>query len=880
MKVKRMVERLFAVTTGVAMLGATAMGAMAATNLKDYPTMFVTDGTFNGYFVVGENAAAIDNLAMTDIATSMYVAKAGVGSTTTTVEGDAWLVGTSSKKFEIANSNASTSSNQDGETIREINTFIGDEELDALADGTWETNEQNYDFQQFLFFDAANGAVQERNRIVKYAENDDSKTADFFYIANGAQIARYKMEFTSTAQSDITDSTGSGDATGTYLDDFEDTTFSILGKEYTVVQARRPNTGVRGGEDSIKLTLMGGAVRDTLLEGESKTYTIKGKTYDVTVSYVDDTTAKFVINGESTNKLKDGETFVLSDKTEVGVSEVLYQSYAGGIHSTTFFLGASKMEMRDDDITNQSAGSKTLKVGSEDIDGTTVFVTGTDDNSTFSISTIEVNMSSEDNFYVGAGEKLSKIIDAQDEEEQVLMDGGFDVEYKGLTTEDTNDLEIKTASTRRYKLKLFDGDGKQVDIPVAYAEAQFNLSFGEESNVNARGNDKRLIVNESHPIYKDDYFVLTDGTASDGSAKSYLLQYKGADDQTKSSPKIKFKNLGSGETLEYSVTTVSGGTTATVATIKLGGYSFTVHNASAATVNDFQVRVGLDGDGAPPVAEGNQVPFVDYYGSQWSFNAGKNTSSAVAADQWGNSNTPGVTGNGTTSNQDNIALTWNSGVNADDYDNEAPSTVVWNITATSDPEVRAALLSGLTLFTPDGETEVTYGYNSMGAFVKHKAPSGDPQEVIINYPAKQRLPQVYFTSGATSSSTKAKGDMMKVTVVDATKLDSEVASVSAQNLIVVGGPCVNTVAAELLGSPAVCTEGFMPGKARIKLFENSGKTAMLVAGYSGADTRLAGKVIAHRASELSGMEAVVEGQTYTDATISAPSVATTTTTTQ
>ncbi|MBU0456845.1 MAG: hypothetical protein KKD75_01750, partial [Nanoarchaeota archaeon] len=79
-------------------------------------------------------------------------------------------------------------------------------------------------------------------------------------------------------------------------------------------------------------------------------------------------------------------------------------------------------------------------------------------------------------------------------------------------------------------------------------------------------------------------------------------------------------------------------------------------------------------------------------------------------------------------------------------------------------------------------------------------------------------------------------------------------------------------AAELLGNPADCTEGFSPGKARIKLFEHAnGNIAMLVAGYSGADTRLAGSVIANRYGDLSGTEVEVEGTTFTDATIGAPS---------
>src|SRR3989338_3968454 len=141
MKIKRMVKRLFAVGVGAAMIGATAMGALAAADLKTYPAMFVKDGTFNGYFVVGEKAASVDNLAMTDIASSMkYTKAAETTSGSVKVEGDAWMVGTSSKKYEISNSNA-TDSNINGEQIRDVTNFIGSDELDALADGSWTTNE-------------------------------------------------------------------------------------------------------------------------------------------------------------------------------------------------------------------------------------------------------------------------------------------------------------------------------------------------------------------------------------------------------------------------------------------------------------------------------------------------------------------------------------------------------------------------------------------------------------------------------------------------------------------------------------------------------------------------------------------------------------------
>ncbi len=857
MKIKRMVKRLFAAGTGAAMLGATAMGALAL-DLNEYPTMFVTDGSFNGFFVVGENAKPIDNLAMTDIAASMKYPKPS-GSSAVTVSGDSWKVGTSSKKFEVANSNA-TDSSINGEQVRDITTFIGDEELKALADAKWATNEQSYDYQQFLFFDEEGYAGGARSRIVKYTEDDADKTGDFYFIGNNRQIARYRMEFSSTAQSDVTDSAGTADTTGTYLDDFENTQLTMFGQAYTVVLARRPDTVA---DQSIRLVLMAGSARDTLLEGETKSYTVKSKTYEVTMTFIDSDEAKFTVNGEATNKLKVGETYVLADKSEVGVSEILYQDYAGGIHSATFFVGAQKMELRDDQVTD-ATGAYGVKIGSESIDGTTVIIVGTDNNTTFSVSTIDVNMTGQDDYFVGVGTKLSDVIAAAGEEKEAVFTNAWDVEYKGLTEEKTHDIGVKTSSSRRYKLRLFDGDNNQVDIPIAYAETQYNISLGEETQIaTSRANQKRLILMENDgvtnagavdvlAVHKDDYFIVTGGTASDGSSKSYLLSYQGSDRQTKTSPKIRFKNRGSGETLEYSVTQLAATETGTVATLKLGGYSFIVQNASSTLSDDFALNIDYTGEGT--IGDGVNATFVDSYGSQWAF-----------------TDTTGL--NGTDVPGQNWLMITQTTPNADDYDNVLPSTVIANITASSDPEVRLAV-TGVTLKTPDGKTEVSYGYTSMGTFITLQSPSSDPQELTLSYPDKQRLPQVFFTSGAVTTGASASGDLTPVTVVDATKLDSEVASASAQNLVVVGGPCVNSVAAELLGNPATCTEGFMPGKARVKLFSQAnGNVALLVAGYSGADTRLAGKVVAHRWAELRGMEVEVEGTTYSDATISAPTVA-------
>lgn len=840
MKVRKVIKRLGAVATAGAMLGATVMGALAA-DLGNYPDMFVTDGTFNGYFVVGERAAAVDNLAMTDIATGMKYTKSGSGSVS--VSGDAWLVGTSAKKLELSNTNTSTV----GEQLYDIETFISDTELGALGDGEYSTSGSSSTYKQYLYFDVNN---QNDHEIVKFVENDNDVTADFLYFKNSDIIANYVLEFASSPESTIQDTAGSTSTTGTVLDDYENTKLNMLGMEFDVVLARRPQSTP---EDSIKLTLMGGSASGSLLEGESTSLSVKGKTYDVSLVFVDTTYAKFTVNGEQTDKLQKGDTFQLADGTEVGVSEILYQSYAGGVHSSDFFIGASKVELRDNVVTD-STSSNSLKVGTETISGADVIIEGTDDNTTFTLTKIQVNMTAQDDYFVAAGGKLSDAVIEQGDDKELVFTNNWDIEYHGLTEETTHDIKLMSSTDRKYKLQFYDGDDNMVQLPLAYANSSTVLQLTEDST------DKEVILHEGLNISKNDYFVVTGGTASDGSAKTYALQYKGADKSTGTSPKIKFKNLGSGSAVEYSLDTA---TADAVATLKLGGYSFVMTNTSAKTAGDFTIQVAMNGDSDYTDGE---MDIIDSYGAQIDFGGN------VYRDNAGNVSGTVTQPLGAGALDFNITITT---PNSNDYDNQRPNSFQVEVGATTTNEVTVDSFlvdsSSNPSLTPDGEENVAYGYTSMGAKWTYTTPSSSPQELTIEYPAEQRLPQVYVTSGATASASSG-GSLASVEVVDATRLDSEIASVSSNNLVVVGGPCVNTVAAELLGNPSDCAEGFRPGVARVKLFENGDNMAMLVAGYSGQDTRLAGQVLSRsdRWAQLSGDEVEIEGTTASDATIAAP----------
>ena len=98
----------------------------------------------------------------------------------------------------------------------------------------------------------------------------------------------------------------------------------------------------------------------------------------------------------------------------------------------------------------------------------------------------------------------------------------------------------------------------------------------------------------------------------------------------------------------------------------------------------------------------------------------------------------------------------------------------------------------------------------------------------------------------------------------------EVGNVENYNAIVVGGPCANAVAAELMGNPEKCWEAIPENKALIKLYEHAnGNVALLVAGRTALDTRRACRVLANYEDyALSGTEVEVSGTSLSDIQVS------------
>lgn len=123
----------------------------------------------------------------------------------------------------------------------------------------------------------------------------------------------------------------------------------------------------------------------------------------------------------------------------------------------------------------------------------------------------------------------------------------------------------------------------------------------------------------------------------------------------------------------------------------------------------------------------------------------------------------------------------------------------------------------------------------------------DKSFVYLTYPEEDVYANVFISPAGLAAAGGAVGDGSAVTLnrfgVKLAVLDSDAEGMT-KNMIVVGGPCANTIAFELMDEPDDCAEGFEAGKAMLKFFDRSGKAALLVAGAGADDTRGAAYVLA------------------------------------
>jgi hypothetical protein len=123
--------------------------------------------------------------------------------------------------------------------------------------------------------------------------------------------------------------------------------------------------------------------------------------------------------------------------------------------------------------------------------------------------------------------------------------------------------------------------------------------------------------------------------------------------------------------------------------------------------------------------------------------------------------------------------------------------------------------------------------------------TGDDQDSIeIFYPGEESYAEVFLSEVSSEITVGTPVSASSTPLGQVLVMDSEVSSVSSKNLIIVGGSCINSAAATVLGG-AYCGAAFTDatgigsGQFLIQGFDGAytaGKLALVVAGYEAADT--------------------------------------------
>lgn len=949
MKVKKVVQKIAAIGAGLSMVGATILGAMAA-DLSEYPDpLFIQNGQFDGVIVVGDRAAAEDVVGAINVATSLQYAVGQPVATPSQPGGSGGVLSVSGDAVSISEPNDMLEIRERIGLVRETLTEF---DLAGLQGGTIVTDEGATDYNQYLRFEDAvltNATDFIPGGSVTFEEDEDDVVGDYLKMKDGDDMFEYEIEFEEGVQSTLD---------GTELDDLEDEEINLLGKVFAIVDTRA--VAVAGtGNYSLTLELLGGDVLDTMEEGETRTYTIDGKEYEVNLLIVSDNlnSAKFVVNGEVTDDLTDGETDVMRDGVEVGIRDILpneAEEETGG-DLVEFFLGANKIELQDGNSGDDLFDVAGVEVHEEDIEDGRVKIRASNltGGEGIEIQKIEYRLRSDSpkgDVFVPPGHGVKEYLD----EPEGMLSDVWDIRYEGLMDSGVSIIRIDANGDDSYDLQFTNREGLEYDVPfVDNSRDDFaGFKWGDEDDdfvfnegfINASGHgtlsggsgtlgngqtinlttgvmsglpldacDNILNVDE------DDFFVLTDDP-QDETSFTHVLTYEAIDttnneltfnDEATGQREVSYTTTGMLNSclLGFANTLVVGGNTyrvfvgagnntrgprsgtenASVGNASLGFFPLAVDQNADGVVHGDEVQVVVNGGGILDLGNqsfGNNSDNTIIWLNSPTNGAGKSITRARTAAAGGfdvqlRTLSSEFDGNGVldSGRDENITIQLNATA-GNNVDLEVTTPQNFTFTNSAGEGVSVTMLAMESL----DEEDLRQGLSTYGAFFEQtdEDSTNDAEDLTIEYPLSQRGADVFLVFGETQTSRVGAGAGGAVVLnpinVGAAKLASEVAGQEmTTNMILVGGPCINSAAASAMGSDEpLCGEasGIAAGTAVIKLLEHGDTVSLLVAGYDKDDTRRAAKVLAEYrdwADKLVGKEVVVTGTSMADIDVSAPS---------
>jgi len=612
------------------------------------------------------------------------------------------------------------------------------------------------------------------NTNVVYSKTSDNLAEPILNLNLDSSSINYSMEVTFPTAVNVTKLTNKD--------------ITLFGKKYTF-------SGSASDLTIKKLVLFENAQSQIVKSGESADVTVSEAKHTIAITSVEsDVKATITVDGVS-QAVTEGNTYKVSG-LDLYVKNVIGPNVAGETRAVELYLGSAKVTLED--------GNSVVK-GSTTVYGTSVAITSSGNK--VSKIALTVVPSSLDN-------RIKYIKENASMTDPIF--GTFKVSFgsiePGLADTARDEIQIKATGEQKAKLKFTNKVGNTYDqemfkpsSAIALSSLKNATTFGFDSydvitTTSGEANENDYVITGSN-----EYSQIWQVTRIDVPNKRVVLRDMAGDSQT-----ISLTDSTVGSTATLSLADSSSATITLVGNTTGGNLNVTVNKATAVVYTKGGAKIDMTALIAPANATttGGLINITE----ETAYNDGSYTNNVDG--------TIGLTPINVTMLYDAATRTGNDMYI---YSIAVPDTTSRNGLGTV------------------GDYD-TYYLTKYGSVVKY---SGNNDKIFdMMYSKSASALKVYIgeiassiTPGSTGTATGA------VTIVK----DSEIASVSDKNLIVVGGSCINTVAAKILGSDSpLCADDFSAitkvsaGGYIIQTVTspyNSGKVAMLVAGYNAADTQ-------------------------------------------
>src|SRR3989338_9114404 len=833
-------RKIASVLTGAVMLSSTIALAAAA----NFPSDFVKSTGGDVAIAYGSNAAPTDfatvveiNSFLTGELAKLTTSSSSSSSSGTTVTGakDSIKLSRSSDNINLRNSLSRVWGN----------TVSKDDLPKILADGVYKNKKNTeYKYDQKVTLGSA-------LQLEFFSDSDynNQQPSLGFNLTSSHDVLNYTLAFQTQPVSTVT----SGD-----LVDFETTNLNIFGKQYYILDFKNATA------TTAKMTLLDSANIGLVKEGETGTTTVDGKNYETSITFISTTKTKLTINGETSDSLAICDTYKLTDGTYVGIRDILARDIAGTTGQVEFSIGKGKLEIEN---------AKAVKLNDKSYNDVTGFITkGSATSSGETLDRIVLQWRTNDKAFLAPDKELTMpgfgalklsmgaFYSPKAEVTKVNGDGSYVIQLQ--TTIKDGDVTIPLLYTNSSGAFLGLGKGPSNRLVTSNATVSANVLY------NYTGGDRMMLATYNTSTTGESYLIRFNSYTAEDSANKTTVEYyanggwvskgdkKGGDSvtfggltltigdvyinsgtkwtyvNTSSSAAVSFKDLYTKEGLRIVLPWVYNDSQAIYGTA-LGGIPV---NGTA---------LGIITSGTTGFLYGNTVDSGSAGGSNLTVNSTGGTSGAAGAGAGHGWSTFDL--NFTEEDRtNNLGVGGAFGLRLGSGGSSSYYVDVANI------------FPGRTTFTDRTNTDNIVGrvYSDLATEIWRLGPSSATRTAKVTYAGSESFADVFLTDVTAVVSTPNASNGTTTTTSSGVKVlgsvsvsDDEVAQVTGKNLIVVGGSCINKVAAELLGSSTpMCGSaweqktGVGNGQFLIQTFSRTGgKVATLVAGYNAPDTTNAAK---------------------------------------